>query len=96
VGKAGAFLAAKGVAQYWTSPYAPKEKPYAGRFIGTFQRERPDCRCEPMNAAELQALADNWLDAYHFYRPRESLGGLTPGEFSATLGLSILHARRVL
>jgi len=23
----------------------------------------------PMNAAELQALADDWLEKYHFYRP---------------------------
>jgi transposase InsO family protein len=45
-----------------------------------------------MNAAELQALADTWLEKYHFYRPHEALGGLTPAEFSATLGISIPHA----
>jgi len=30
-----------------------------------------------MNAAELQALADDRLEKYHFYRPHEALGGLT-------------------
>jgi len=96
MGKAEEFLAEKKITQYWTHPYAPKEKPHIERFIGTFQRECLDYHYEPMNAAEMQALADNWLDKYHFYRPHESLGGLTPAEFSATLGLSIPHTARVL
>jgi len=45
-----------------------------------------------MNAAGLQALADNWLEKYHFYRPHEAPGGLTPAEFSATLNLPIPHS----
>jgi len=36
-----------------------------------------------MNAAGLQALADNRLEKYHSCRPREAPGGLTPAEFSA-------------
>jgi putative transposase len=92
MGKAEAFLAEKEITQYWTHPYAPKEKPYIERFIGTFQKECLDYHYEPMNAAELQALADGWLEKYHFYRPHEALGGLTPAEFSATLGISIPHS----
>jgi len=75
MGKAGAFLAEKEITRYWTHPYAPKEKPYIERFIGTFQKECLDYHYEPVNAAELQALTDNRLEKYHFYRPHESLGG---------------------
>jgi len=93
---AEAFLAGAGITQYWTHPYAPKEKPHIERFIGTFQRECLDYHYEPLTAAELQAIADDWLEKYHFYRPHEALGGLTPAEFSATLGLPIPHSGSVL
>jgi transposase InsO family protein len=35
---------------------------------------------------------DSWLDKYHFYRPHEALGFLTPAEYCAKLGLSIPRA----
>ena len=43
----------RGVRQYWTHPRSPKEKPFVERFIGTLQKEFPDCRYEPMNVAEM-------------------------------------------
>jgi hypothetical protein len=49
-----------------------------------------------MNTAELQALADDRLEKYPFYRPHEALGGPTPAEFSVALGLSVPHAGRAL
>ena len=85
-------LASLGITQYCTRPKSPREKPFAERLIGTFQRECLDYHYEPMNAAELRELEDSWLDKYHFYRPHESLNFLTPAEFSATLGLSIPRA----
>jgi transposase len=51
--KAEEFLAAAEITQYWTSPYAPKEKPYIERFIGTFQKE-----CAPTTLARLSLRAD--------------------------------------
>jgi transposase InsO family protein len=48
------------------------------RFIGTLQRECLDYHYEPLNAAELSEITDAWLDKYHFYRPHEALGFLTP------------------
>jgi transposase InsO family protein len=95
-GKAEEYLASQNITQYWTHPYAPKEKPFVERFIGTFQKECLDYHYEPMNATELAAVANDWLEKYHFYRPRESLGGLTSAEFSAKLGISIPHTRSVL
>jgi len=91
-GKSGEFLVGQEIIQYRVTPYAPREKPHIERFIGTFQRECPDYHYEPMNAAELQALADDWPGKYHSCRPCEALGGLTPAEFSATLNLPVPHS----
>jgi len=45
-----------------------------------------------MNAAELNLEVAAWLEKYLFYRPHESLGFLTPAEFSAKLGVPIPYA----
>jgi transposase InsO family protein len=45
-----------------------------------------------MNVGELREVVDFWLDKYHFYRPHESPGFLTPAEYCAKLGLSIPRA----
>ena len=44
----------------------------------------------------LTSVTNDWLEKYHFYRPHESLGGLTPAAFSARLGISIPHMGSVL
>jgi transposase InsO family protein len=87
--KAEAYLLEEKITQYWTRPKQPKDKPFVERFIGTLQRECLDYNREPMNVSELRELVDVWLEKYHHYRPHASLGGMTPAEFSATLGLSI-------
>jgi transposase InsO family protein len=89
---AESYLTSQGITQYWTRPKSPKEKPFVEQLIGTLQRECLDYHYEPMNAGELREVVDSWLDKYHFYRPHEALGFLTPVEFSATLGLSIPNA----
>jgi putative transposase len=82
-----AYLAEQGIAQYWTRPHSPKEKPFVERFIGTLQRECLDYHYEPMNVAELQEVVDAWVEKYCNYRPHESLGFLTPTEFCAKIAL---------
>jgi hypothetical protein len=64
--------------RYRTRPKSPKERPFVERLIGAFQRECLDCHYEPVHAGELTEVVDAWLDTYQFYRPRESLGFLTP------------------
>jgi len=49
-----------------------------------------------MNASGLQDAADAWVEKYRAYRPRESLGFLTPAEFSARLKPPIPAWRGVL
>jgi len=94
--KAEAYLAEKNITQYWARPHTPKDKPHIERLIGTLQSECLDYHYEPLNVTELQAIVDQWLDKYHFYRPHESLGGMTPAEFSAKLGVTIPLRGRVL
>jgi transposase InsO family protein len=83
------FLAENNVVQYRARPYRPKDKPHTGRFIGTFQREFLDECYGPMTAAELQDMANKWLDKYRHYRPHEALDYMTPAEFSDKTGISI-------
>jgi hypothetical protein len=70
------------------------------RFIGTFQRECLDYHYKPLNVKELSEITGAWLDKYHFYRPHEAPGFLTPrhqddapslmtAQFSATVGYTI-------
>jgi putative transposase len=87
--EAEAYLASQEITQYWAKPHTPKDKPVVERFIGALQKECLDYHYEPLNVGELSEVIDEWTDKYHHYRPHESLGGLTPAEFSATLGLSI-------
>jgi putative transposase len=90
------YLASLNIPQYWTRPKSPKEKPFVERLIGTLQRECLDYNYAPLNVSELSSVVDAWLDKYHFYRPHQSLGFLTPAEYSATLGVSIPKAAGVL
>jgi len=61
------------------------------RFIGTLQRECLDYHNDPMSVSELQEVADAWVEKYRTCRPHESLGFLTPAEFSARLGVSCMY-----
>jgi hypothetical protein len=59
---AEAYLLSEGISRYRTHPYAPKEKPFVERFIGTFQKECPGYNYDPMNVKELRGVANAWLD----------------------------------
>jgi transposase InsO family protein len=70
--------------------YAPKEKPFVERLIGSFEREcLAQRRGEITNLKDLDYYTTRWLNNYHFFRPHYSLGKLTPAEHCATLGLTI-------
>ena len=58
-------------------------------FIGMLQQTCLDYHYEPMNMAEPGAVVHAWPDKLHFFRPYESLGFLTPGDFSTGLGVTI-------
>ena len=87
--KAESFLHDMGITQYWTQPKQSEDKPVVERFIGTLQRECLDYNRDPMNVSELSEVVNKWLDKYHHYRPHDSLKGMTPAEFSDTMGISI-------
>lgn len=79
-----------GIAQYFTHPNCPKEKPFVERVIGTIEREfiqqgKLDC-----DVRTQQKLINQWLDEYHNFRPHQALGYLTPNEYyQKTIGKTI-------
>ena len=86
--KAEEWLASEKITQYWCRPHQPKDKPFIERFIGTMQRECLDYHYEPMNAAEMQEMIDEWIFKYENQRPHEGLGFLTPKQFENNFYLS--------
>jgi transposase-like protein len=89
-GEAWQYLEDEQIMQYFTHPFAPKEKPYVERVIGSLQRECLDQRRNDIaSLQDLDYYITRWLNNYHYYRPHNSLGGLTPDEFCDTLGLTI-------
>ncbi|MEL5720119.1 MAG: integrase core domain-containing protein, partial [Treponemataceae bacterium] len=80
--KAEQWLSCESITQYWCRPHKPKDKPFIERFIGTLQTECLDYNYEPMSAAEMQMIVDQWLEKYENRRPHEGLGFLTPRQFT--------------
>jgi putative transposase len=91
MGDAETYLRETNIPQYWTRPNSPKEKPFVERLIGTLQRECLDYNYAHMSLAELDELVNEWLDKYHYYRPHESLGFLTPAQYCDKIGVTIPH-----
>ena len=89
-GEAEEWLASDDVkiTQYWCRPHRPKDKPFIERFIGTLQTECLDYHYEPMGAAEMQEIIDEWIFKYENQRPHEGLGFLTPKQFENMFCLS--------
>lgn len=84
------------VRQIFTRPNTPKDKPHIENFIGKYQKE---CLDESENryysVKERQQEADKWLNDWHFYRPHQALNYLTPAEYCATIGITILQIKSV-
>jgi putative transposase len=83
------YLRTNNIPQLFARPYSPKEKPHVENLIGKLQQECLDQNRYSMNLAELREVITKWLQDYHFFRPHEALGDLTPAEFCATIGLTI-------
>lgn len=90
------LLEKHGIRQIFARPHTPKDKPHIENFIGKYQKE---CLNESENRGytveERQKEADKWLNDWHFYRPHQALNYLTPAEYCATIGITILQVKSV-
>ena len=90
MGKAYDYLKEQKITQYFARPYQPKDKPYIERFIGSYQRECLDqYRSDITTPEDLDRYTTRWLNNYHYFRPHDSLDGLTPDQLCATLNITI-------
>ena len=84
------------IRQIFARPHTPKDKPHIENFIGKYQKE---CLNESENkaytVAERQEEANKWLNDWHFYRPHQALNYMTPAEYCATIGITILQTKSV-
>lgn len=88
------YLKEQHITQYFARPHTPKDKPHVENVIGKLQQE---CLDEDRSHKTLQQRAEQitiWLNDYHYYRPHQALGYLTPSEYCAKLGITI-HRRKV-
>jgi putative transposase len=85
------YLKQEQVIQYFTRPHTPKDKPHVENLIGKLQQECLDEDRRNMTLAERGQQITEWLNDYHFFRPHQALNYLTPSEYCATLGLTILR-----
>ena len=85
------YLKSHGITQYFTRPHTPKDKPHVENLIGKLQQECLDEYRGHMTLVERERQVISWLNDYHFFRPHQALGYLTPAEFCDTLGLTILR-----
>lgn len=84
----GAFaklLSEQPTEHYWARPRTPKDKPHVERFIGSLERECLQWGGVAIDLKDQQEIINQWLDKYHFYRPHQSLGYLTPDEYKAKI-----------
>jgi putative transposase len=86
------YLREEGVTQYFARPHTPKDKPHVENLIGKLQTECLDEQRTAQSVPELQNQINRWLNDYHFFRPHQALGYLTPAEYCATLSLTIPRA----
>ncbi len=90
------LLISHNVRQIFARPHTPKDKPHIENFIGKYQKECLDeSRDKCMTVEERQREADKWLNDWHFYRPHQALNYLTPAEYCATIGITILQTKSV-
>jgi transposase InsO family protein len=85
------YLRSQGVTQYFARPHTPKDKPHVENLIGKLQQECLDEYRGHYTLPEREQQIITWLNDYHFFRPHQALNYLTPSEYCATLGLTILR-----
>jgi len=94
MGQAWQYLEEQRITQYFARPHTPKDKPYVERLIGTYQRECLDQRRDEIhNLKDVDYFTTRFINNYHYLRPHDSLDGLTPDEFCATVNLTIERAK---
>ena len=99
LGRARDLLQSKRIDQYFTRPYAPKEKGCIERFIGSYDRECLTPHQQDIhNLQDLDYYTTKWLNNYHMMRPHMSLKDpahkyrfFSPYEFCATMNTTILR-----
>lgn len=87
------YLKTHGITHYFARPHTPKDKPHIENLIGKLQQECLDEYRGHMTLTEREQQVIRWLNDYHFFRPHQALNYLTPQEFCATLGLTILRRK---
>jgi len=87
------YLQKEHVIQYFARPHTPKDKPHVENLIGKLQQECLDEDRRNMTLEERSQQLTQWLNDYHFYRPHQALNYLTPSEYCATLGITILRRK---
>ena len=85
------YLKSSGITQYFARPHTPKDKPHVENLIGKLQQECLDEYRGQYTLVEREQQVITWLNDYHFFRPHQALNYLTPDEFCATLGVTILR-----
>lgn len=88
-----AYLKDMHVTQYFARPHTPKDKPHVENLIGKLQQECLDEDRTRKTLKERDEQITAWLNDYHFYRPHQALNYLTPDEYCATLGITILRRK---
>jgi len=86
------YLKEQDVIQYFARPHTPKDKPHVENLIGKLQQECLDEDRSEKTVPERQVQINSWLNDYHFFRPHQALGYLTPQEFCDTLNITIPRA----
>lgn len=81
-----------GVVIKYIQPGKPAQNAYIERFNRTYREEVLDMHLF-YSISHVQAITDKWLMKYNGERPHESLGNLTPWEFSEKLNIptELLH-----
>jgi putative transposase len=76
----------------YIQPGKPAQNAYIERFNRTYREEVLDMNLF-YGISHVQAITDEWLIKYNGERPHESLGNLTPWEFSEKLSIptEVLH-----
>jgi putative transposase len=76
----------------YIQPGKPAQNAYIERFNRTYREEVLDMNLF-YGISHIQAITDEWLIKYNGERPHESLGNLTPWEFSEKLNMptEVLH-----
>lgn len=87
------YLQGQDVTQYFTRPHTPKDKPHVENLIGKLQQECLDEDNSAKSISGLQNQINRWLNDYHYFRPHQALGYLTPQEFCDTLDITIPRAK---